>query len=184
MLKKFKLVFLIGIPFSISFFNWKIVFWSSDDSLSAVCTLDALATISAFNSAHFFIKRFSFSCDLSSARCNFSYSIRNFSSCSSCDNSCSTSWNSLSSASKADEDKVTSSPSRPSGLSLILLLFCTCNCNRLFWRGSTNGCFISIWASCLVPWVAALACAFQALNWNCCYFSSRWWYFPCPVQRV
>mmetsp|Transcript_22991 Transcript_22991/g.48188 ORF Transcript_22991/g.48188 Transcript_22991/m.48188 type:complete len:408 (-) Transcript_22991:172-1395(-) len=62
--------------FSISFLSDAMVFWSSWESLSAVCTLAALATISWFSSRHFLIRRFSLSCDFLRALCSFSYSTR------------------------------------------------------------------------------------------------------------
>ena len=47
--------------FSISFFRAAMVDWSSSFSFRAVCTLAALATISALSSRHFFTRRFSLS---------------------------------------------------------------------------------------------------------------------------
>mmetsp|Transcript_7021 Transcript_7021/g.17157 ORF Transcript_7021/g.17157 Transcript_7021/m.17157 type:complete len:214 (-) Transcript_7021:180-821(-) len=54
--------------FSISRLSDEMVFWSSCESLSAVCTFAAFATISELSSRHFLISRFSDSCDLRSAR--------------------------------------------------------------------------------------------------------------------
>ena len=62
-----------------TFFSEAIVVWSSWESFKAVWTFEAFATISAFNSRHFCIKRFSLSWDFFNALCNFSYSTRNFS---------------------------------------------------------------------------------------------------------
>mmetsp|Transcript_44142 Transcript_44142/g.104525 ORF Transcript_44142/g.104525 Transcript_44142/m.104525 type:complete len:213 (+) Transcript_44142:2218-2856(+) len=105
--------------FSISFFSDAIVFWSSCDSFSAVCTFAAFATISWFSSRHFLINRFSLSCDFLSARCSFSYSTRKRSSDLSPTRSCSTSWKSRSSASNALPSKPISS--KPSFFSVVMI---------------------------------------------------------------
>mmetsp|Transcript_87590 Transcript_87590/g.231805 ORF Transcript_87590/g.231805 Transcript_87590/m.231805 type:complete len:225 (-) Transcript_87590:33-707(-) len=90
---------------SISLLRFWIVDWSSLDRLRAICTLLALDTISAFSSRHFFMRRFSLSCDFFSARCSFSYSMRKCSRDLSPISSCSTTWKSFSSASKALDSK-------------------------------------------------------------------------------
>ena len=80
-----------------------MVFWSSCDSFSAVCTFAALFTISPFRSLHFLSRRFSWSCDFFSALCSFSYSTRKDSRESSPTSLESISWNSFSSFSNAFE---------------------------------------------------------------------------------
>ena len=99
--------------FSISRFSDAMVFWSSCDSFSAVCTLAALETISELSSRHFLMSRFSLSCDFLSARCSFSYSCRKRSRLLSPTSSVSTSWKSRSKVSNAFDSKPrpSSSPS-------------------------------------------------------------------------
>lgn len=89
----------------LTFLKDAIVFWSSWPSLSAVWTLAEFATSSAFNSRHFCINRFSLSWLFTSALCNFSYSILNFSRLLSPKSSCNTSWNSCSSCWNVESSK-------------------------------------------------------------------------------
>ena len=81
-------------------FREAIVVLSSCESLRALLTLAALATISTFSSLHFVISLRSLSCDFFRARWSFSYSVLNFSKLSSPINSPRVSWKSFSRVSK------------------------------------------------------------------------------------